>query len=232
MSKPENIIGRDYEIDYLDAASDLLDSDDFLHQEMIERGQEEKYANVDGFLDYCVTRWKGGNPISFKDIPAFLSKKQIDDRSYRKRFGILFFYQAQSKFDFVKQDEVIIPRGINVGEIEVPWIQFQSEKEVVTPRMIGKSLEIIAQQIMEHDLKIEYLIGLTHPRLGKLINKKWGFGLEEHPFPEEVYKLIDMSLHREEVEDAENLQAVRNQVLVYKPIEAFFENQGINQGNH
>lgn len=221
MSKEENIIGRDYEIDYLDAASDMLDSEEILGQEMSAGDKlAGKFANVEGFVDYCIGRWRGRNSIYFKDIPKLL--QNTGTRGCSTRLGILFLYDYSMGFDFITESQVLIPRGTKVGEIEVPRVIFSTKtNEVVTAKMIDKSFDILAQHILRHDLKMQYLLGLTHPRLGSLISKKWGFGLEKHPFPEEVYKLIDLSLGNEQIEDAENLQAVRQQVLVYQPLEVF-----------
>ncbi|MDO8638437.1 MAG: hypothetical protein Q7R43_02590, partial [Candidatus Daviesbacteria bacterium] len=65
---------------------------------------------------------------------------------------------------------------------------------------------------------------LTHPRLGGLA-KRWGFLMEEHPFPAEVYRFMEMGLKDPKVdpEFLKNLEAFKNQVLIYQPRAEFLK---------
>jgi len=168
----------------------------------------------------------------YKKIPSFL--RTADQDLSDKRFGILYFSENQTKFDLVgASGNVLIPRGTQVIEIRIPEVVFpKGEKGWVPTRVFTESLALAADYYSSNKSNARFIIGLTHPRLGRLARKRWGFSEEAHPFPEEIYQLLDLGLKegKDNPEQAKNLESLRNQVLVYQTIEDFSKSAQTNLG--
>lgn len=229
MSRGSERVGRDYQIDYLGALCMLPENSDVALIEgfTVEDRQKGKDANVAGFTDFWDqkgTSW--ASSIDFNRI-SYLQRTS-DPRQTIKRFGILFLRQMTTKYDFVSSSgETLIPRGVEVVEMAIPQVRFpQNKKEVVTPRMLTRSFGIAAGYLSSGNWSadIGFVIGLTHPRMGNLAGKRWGFSVETRPFPAEVYQLIDLGLKNEEIDpigDPQSLELLSRQVLVYQTREEF-----------
>lgn len=228
-------IGRNYRIDYFDSADMLSRPEAVLLDRLTEENKQTgKGKNISGFIDHLANRFK--NPgtwlIPYKDIPAYLRKRDTDTYSHCKRFGILYFSDDQTKFDLVgSSGNVLIPRGTQVVEIRIPEVIFQEGKKGwVTPGVFTESLAIAADYYFSNKLNTRFVIGLTHPRLGEVARRRWNFSEEARPFPAEIYQLLDLGLkdEKDDPERAQNLESLRNQVLVYQTIEDFTKSASTN----
>lgn len=223
-------IGRDYRIDCLDTADWLMGAETVL---TAAPTPQEKVANIEGFVDYVTEDIKGNFHLPFERISDPLITPPSE--RYAGRFGLVDLQQVTTMFDYVKgpSRDILIARGTPVLDLRIPIVDFPPKnKEVVPASMITRSLALSANYVIATGLKQPYVAGLTHPRLGNLAAKRWGFAVEEHPFPNEIYELIDVSLKDAESRDAEswklqNLKAVRDQVLVYQTREEFIKKANI-----
>lgn len=241
MSIQENIvgledipvkIGRDYKIDYWDVFEVLCDHDDEMLETLNEEQQKGKEGlNIEGVMDYVTHGIKSvlshDPKLSYKDIRAFPS--QVDSNQIHKRLGLLFFNRVEADFDLVDfANNVVIERKTPLIEIEIPQVDFSKAiKKILKPEMMGRSLDLIADYLTSHDQDIEFVMGLTHPRLGGLA-KRWGFLMEEHPFPFELYRFMEMGLKDPKVDPEllKSLEAFKNQVLIYQPRAEFLNRVG------
>lgn len=232
MSAQENAVGlenipvkfgRDYRIDYWDVFEVLCDHQEEIYATLNEEQQKGKEGfNIEGVLHYVTAGMKSPfNPertLSYKEVHAFPS--QVDPTQIHKRLGLLFFDKTQADFDLVDAAKnVVIERKTPLIEIAITRVDFsKTMKKILKPEMMGRSLDLLADYLTTHDPDIEFVMGLTHPRLGGLA-KRWGFLMEEHPFPPEVYRFMEMGLKdpKSDPEFLKSLEAFKNQVLIYQP---------------
>lgn len=239
MSRPE-AVGREYEIDHLAASGLLMDYEDVLIHQLTEEDRRHtgKEQNIEGFVEYVWDGSKGYHARSIifdKITPYFLRTSNMQHAT--KRFGILYLHEAITQFNFVSPSgDVLIPRGTDVADIYIPTVRFpKEEKKAVTPGMITKSFGLAADYFALHnDAKADFVIGLTHPRMGDLAQRRWGFSVEAHPLPEEVYQLIDLGLKDPEadLDEIKSLEALRKQVLVYQTMKEFIKRAPAKEDLH
>lgn len=220
----ENIpvkVGRDYKIDYWDVFEVLCNHADDMHATLSkEQNEGRESLNIEGLLDYVMAGIKSGPEriLSYKDIRAFPS--QTDPTLTHKRLGLLFFNKTQEDFDLVDSaNKIVIERETPLIEIAIPRVDFSGAiKKILKPEMLSRSFDFIADYLTSHDPDIEFIMGLTHPRLGRLA-KRWGFLMEERPFPAEIYRFMEMGLEdpEEDPESIKSLEVFKNQVLIYQP---------------
>lgn len=219
-------VGRDYYIDHLDIADALADYENVakktLSEEEKARGAEE---NITGLFDHLGDSLKRGGilNVSFSNIHPFIEKPYGYGPRQYKRLGILYFTEDTTRWDFVNDSgETIIPRRTQIIDLQIPKINFEGSPAgtVVTPAMLTRSFELVADSIVLNSNRGDFVVGLTHPRMGNIAARRWGFNLEVHPFPSELYKLFDLGLSdpdkRIDSRMRESLEAYKNQVLVYQ----------------
>jgi hypothetical protein len=137
--------------------------------------------------------------------------------------GALMFQADNTGIDWFSSQSgnIIIPSGTKIVRLSIPIIDFSDSgnNAAVRPGLISSSLKEIAQNKEVKKLKPKFFIGLTHPRLGDIAKKRWGFHLEEKPFPKEIYIMFDAAIvlatERNDEESLKDLVACRDQVLVY-----------------
>ncbi len=222
-------VGRDYYIDDLDIA-DALDYVDTIEDTVKETLSEEEKTrgaeeNITGLFNHLRNSLKGGGilTVPFSTIHRFIEKPhEYDPRQY-KRLGILYFREDTTDWDFVNENgETIIPRGTQTIDLQIPKVNFEDSPAgtVVTPAMLTRSFELVADSIILNSMRGDFVVGLTHPRMGTIAARRWGFNIEGHPFPSELYRLFDLGLsdpiNRMDAQMRESLEAYKNQVLVYQ----------------
>ena len=220
MGRTTESIGRNYYIDSIDILESLMDSEAAINDNLHATGKTGTVTeNISGIIDYATDDLKGGHSsgVSFSELSFFPQK----DLGHTKRLGLLYFSEESTNFDLVNNStgEIIIPRKTSVVELRVPTVNFSGKAEIVTPAMVSRSLGLVADYISRRRIKPDFVIGLTHPRMGAIATKRWGFTLEEHPFPKEAYEMFDMAMKDESItpDKMQNLEAFKNQVLVYQP---------------
>lgn len=215
-------IGRDYSIDYMEAVDQCMDFEDAVVSALNPtEEQERKKENISGFIEHMMDWAKGRIPrVNYNDIPTLLETTEV------MRSGLVYFYHYKTGFDFVKSGgDILIPKDTEILEVLIPRVDFsKDQKGVVTPRMISRSFDMLAARVYLENKSADYILGLTHPRLGVLA-KRLDFNVESRPFPEEVYRLLDLGLEDQERSpaDRENLESLKRQVLVYQTREEFLK---------
>lgn len=231
MSRPVEVkVGRDYEIDYLQSAVAILTAQKSFVKTLSPEEWQRKARNIDGFIDYIFDGFKARDTgLSFDQI----SKPLITppSKNYYGRFGLVRVFEHETDFDLVNSSsgETIIPCGTDVAEINIPKLHFPTDKKVtVSPEVVTMSFGLMANYFVAADAKPAFIMGLTHPRLGRLAAGRWNFQVETRPFPPEVHELIECTIRQAEAKTEyakhlPSLLAVKNQVLVYQTREDFIK---------
>jgi len=226
-------VGRGYDIDCLDAADWLMGAEEALAATPMQQAEAE---NIRGFVSYVTGDIKGSPRLPFDKIRDPLATPPTD--RYSGRFGLVSVQSVTTMFDYVKgsSEKVLIPRETPVVELRIPIIDFPAQKKVaITASMVTESLALAANYVVAAGLPQQYVVGLTHPRLGYLAERRWGFEIESHPFPSEIYQLIDLGLKEAAANpkykpDIASMQALRDQVLIYETREEFVKNANLQEG--
>lgn len=217
--------GRDYWIDPLDVADFFMFCEDEMLATLTEEQRKGREGlNIDGIINYAVSGIKGPSgelKISYKEACEFPTQANLDSNC--KRLGLLFFARTNADFDLVDNEgKVVIKRESPVVELLIPRVDFSADStKALEPIRMGRSFDLLAKHLTFYDKDIEFVMGLTNPRIGRLV-RRWNFLVEEQPFPEEVYGLIKTCLENKEVGSAkESLEEFKNQVLIYQPRQEF-----------
>lgn len=214
-SKP----GREYWINY-NLVGVSLDGGMGSIQKNLSQQERNEAENV---LDYALFLHKDSFRVVNFDNINLPDKQEL-------RYGVIYLFDRQTiDFDFVNNfGGIIIPNGTVVAELLIPKIEFSSDPEtkggkVVSAQMITESLNKIADRLVGSNS--EFVYGLTTPRMANIAAKRWGFHLENHPFPKGSEKLFDatLALSRDYPKAREAVQAFRDQVLVYQTQQEFSE---------
>lgn len=228
MSTPET--GRDYQIDYWDVFDILLGYEDTIKENLSGTKRESRAKNIDGVMDYVMGGMKSSilsncqlSPKEIRDFPREVKPDNV------KRLGVLFFFKYPAAFDLVNfSNKAFIKRETPVVEVVIPRVDFSKTRGgVLRPGLMSKSLDLMANYLQLYDPDIKFVMGLTHPRIGKMA-KRWNLLVEEHPFPKEVYQFLEMGLKYFKDEEASpqelsSLEAFKNQVLIYQPRSEFIQ---------
>lgn len=177
--------------------------------------------------------WKFRIPqVSFEGTQHSKKVTSTTNGYNHPRFGTFLFTRYPTRFDMVEGStgEIIIPRETMVASLIIPRINFSNTEgnAVITPKMVNNSLDAIADHISQ-DRHSSFVIGLTHPRMGDIAKRRWGFHLENRPFPKEVYGLFDIAPNnavafKASPDDLQDLKSYRDQVLVYQAESEFLNN--------
>lgn len=229
--------GRNYSIRYLDLVVDVFGSisDDAAAKRLKQQDQGVSVIeNIQGFEALLDGMVKGDMRISRFDSISFSHPEgSIHDLAV----GVLRPNLFPFPFDLHDDTgQVVIPRGTSVVHLGVDAVLFPTDRAVtVTAPMVTASLALVADYLRDHSHEdihratglpypLEYVIGLTHPRIGNAA-RRWGFQVSSHPFPPEVYDFIDEAAKANQEPDlAPDIQNLRSQVLVYLPMLAFLTN--------
>lgn len=233
MAVEDESVGRYYEIDYLDVLDGFNKVEGTVLETMTpeneENGQKE---NLDGLCNYLIDEFKSSrrNRLSLTDVDRLL--EHPDTRYHLKRLGIVYFFANPLEFDLcTSSGDPLIVRGTGVTEIILPHFYFPEEGGTLPPQAFSRSLGMLSDYLFSEDLDSEYIVGLTHPRLGNLASKRWGFQIEEHPFPKEIYRLFEVALKNEEYDlvQRQSMEAFSRQVLVYQSREDFLKRRSLEE---
>lgn len=188
-------------------------------------------------LDYTIDGSKGFRnfepTLSYQTARVLPDKVSIVQNSNKvsivqnhNRSGILFFTMTETQFDLVDATgAVVIERKTPVIEIAIPRIDFSGvSRRILKPNIMGRSLDVLADYLTSNHQGAKFVMGLTHSRLGRLASR-WGLLMEEQPFSADAHQFIETCLKDPQADPVaiENLEAFKNQVLIYQPRAEFIK---------
>lgn len=223
MSERES--ARKYSVDPSDLVEYLIDSEEeFIYSKGVP---PSAVRNVTGLVDYLMAGFKNGLPPNLKYSSISFDLKGLGKESDIKQIGAFFIRDMKTLFDFVRSNsgEVVISSKTSILEIHIPEVQFSpGSNERITPGMVSRSFGMAADYMYLCGLNPEFVTGLTYSKMGR-VSTRWGFTVEEKPFPEEIYRVIDdaIGVNKDYPKAIRDLTTLRNQVLVYQTKDSFME---------
>lgn len=138
-----------------------------------------------------------------------------------KQLGTLVVRETEAQFDYDDPKSGFnIQRGDRYLELHVPPVPEESRNSTAAHR----SLELVRQYILAHDLDPKYLMGVSHERLGE-IAKKFGFGVarpDPATLPENVIRGVQR-VYQEFTDDGLNGMDMGMPVIIFRRTAEFLE---------
>ncbi len=144
-----------------------------------------------------------------------------------KQLGTLVVREAEALFDYDDPDSGFnIQRGDNYLDVHIPPVP----GELRNREAAQKSLTLVREYILAHELTPRYVMGVTYERIGE-IAKRFGFNVA-HPDPELLPDSIIRGVRRVHEQFTEEGRSGRDMglpVIVFKDTAEFIEGEPAEQ---
>lgn len=129
--------------------------------------------------------------INLKKTISDIVKYRDDTSVYQKvkQLGIFFFIDSRSKYNWGEPNsDFFLTEGESFIDIHLPPIKPEERRNLRTKA--EKSFQLLAEYIIEHNLKPKYILGVSYEKLSNLA-KYFGFKVIEIPIPEKIREAVE-----------------------------------------